>query len=167
MSKKTTAILWQIGLAETRLASAELLLSGTTTVLTMETVHDTDAVCEAVAAVRFDSGVLATLCTAETYGNVARFEVQGANGTLAFVTNPWLPERGENRFSWTGFNGDFEEFVVTDPLDAFDHQVRMVEANIAAGRLEAERPSPRLQDSRALMAFLTEWEALARGDNIR
>ena len=124
-------------------------------------------VCEAVAAVRFDSGVLATLCTAETYGNVARFEVQGANGTLAFVTNPWLPERGENRFSWTGFNGDFEEFVVTDPLDAFDHQVRMVEANIAAGRLEAERPSPRLQDSRALMAFLTEWEALARGDNIR
>jgi 5-methylthioadenosine/S-adenosylhomocysteine deaminase len=35
--------------ASTRLASAELLLSGTTTVLTMETVHDTDAVFEALA----------------------------------------------------------------------------------------------------------------------
>jgi 5-methylthioadenosine/S-adenosylhomocysteine deaminase len=30
-------------------AAAELLLSGTTAVLTMETVHDTDAVCEALA----------------------------------------------------------------------------------------------------------------------
>jgi 5-methylthioadenosine/S-adenosylhomocysteine deaminase len=35
--------------ASTRLASAELLLSGTTTVLTMETVHDTDIVFEALA----------------------------------------------------------------------------------------------------------------------
>jgi 5-methylthioadenosine/S-adenosylhomocysteine deaminase len=36
--------------ASARLAAAELLLSGTTTVLTMETVHDTDVVFEAVAA---------------------------------------------------------------------------------------------------------------------
>ena len=35
--------------AATRLAAAELLLSGTTTVLTMETVHDTDAVFETLA----------------------------------------------------------------------------------------------------------------------
>ena len=34
--------------ASTRLAAAELLLSGTTTALTMETVHDTDAVFEAL-----------------------------------------------------------------------------------------------------------------------
>ncbi|MBA3641097.1 MAG: 5'-deoxyadenosine deaminase [Acidobacteria bacterium] len=35
--------------AATRLAAAELLLSGTTTVLTMETVHDTDVVFETLA----------------------------------------------------------------------------------------------------------------------
>ncbi|MBA2258170.1 MAG: 5'-deoxyadenosine deaminase [Acidobacteria bacterium] len=35
--------------ASTRLAASELLLSGTTTVLTMETVHDTDVVFEALA----------------------------------------------------------------------------------------------------------------------
>jgi 5-methylthioadenosine/S-adenosylhomocysteine deaminase len=35
--------------ASTRLAAAELLLSGTTTVLTMETVHDTDVVFETLA----------------------------------------------------------------------------------------------------------------------
>ncbi|HEY1588079.1 MAG TPA: amidohydrolase family protein, partial [Polyangia bacterium] len=34
--------------ASTRLAAAELLLSGTTTALTMETVHDTDVVFEAL-----------------------------------------------------------------------------------------------------------------------
>ncbi len=37
--------------ASTRLAACELLSSGTTSVLTMETVHDTDAVFEEVAAV--------------------------------------------------------------------------------------------------------------------
>ena len=43
--------------AAARLASTELLLSGTTAVLTMETVHDTDAVFDAVAA----SGLRATI----------------------------------------------------------------------------------------------------------
>ncbi len=37
--------------ASTRLAASELLLSGTTTVLTMETVHDTDVVFESLAAI--------------------------------------------------------------------------------------------------------------------
>jgi 5-methylthioadenosine/S-adenosylhomocysteine deaminase len=40
-----------------RLAAAELLLSGTTTALTMETVHDTDVVFEALA----DAGLRATV----------------------------------------------------------------------------------------------------------
>ena len=43
--------------AATRLASAELLLSGTTTVLTMETVHDTDVVFETLA----DTGMRAVV----------------------------------------------------------------------------------------------------------
>lgn len=43
--------------ASTRLASAELLLSGTTTVLTMETVHETDVVFETLA----DVGLRATV----------------------------------------------------------------------------------------------------------
>lgn len=43
--------------AAARLATTELLASGTTTVLTMETVHDTDAVCEAAA----ESGIRAVI----------------------------------------------------------------------------------------------------------
>ncbi len=43
--------------AATRLATTELLATGTTSVLTMETVHDTDAVLEAVV----DSGIRATV----------------------------------------------------------------------------------------------------------
>lgn len=119
-------------------------------------------VVESAAVMRFRSGVLATLHTAETYGTVARFAVRGERGTLSFATNPWLPEPGDNRFRWMAHDGASETIVVDDPLDAFDHQVRMVEANLAAGRLEAERPSPRLADSYALMQALTEWEAAAR-----
>jgi cytosine/adenosine deaminase-related metal-dependent hydrolase len=43
--------------AATRLAASELLLSGTTTVLTMETVHDTDVVFETLA----EAGLRATV----------------------------------------------------------------------------------------------------------
>src|SRR5262245_26893485 len=43
--------------AAARLATTELLASGTTAILTMETVHDTDAVFEAVA----ESGMRATI----------------------------------------------------------------------------------------------------------
>ena len=43
--------------AATRLATTELLASGTTSVLTMETVHDTDVVFDAVA----ESGIRATI----------------------------------------------------------------------------------------------------------
>jgi len=43
--------------AAARLATTELLLSGTTSILTMETVHDTDVVFEAVA----ESGIRATI----------------------------------------------------------------------------------------------------------
>src|SRR6185503_4525179 len=43
--------------AATRLATTELLASGTTAVLTMETVHDTDVVFESVA----ESGLRATI----------------------------------------------------------------------------------------------------------
>ncbi|OFW28554.1 MAG: hypothetical protein A3H97_05400 [Acidobacteria bacterium RIFCSPLOWO2_02_FULL_65_29] len=49
----TPATLW----AATRLATTELLSSGTTAVLTMETVHDTDVVFEAVE----ESGLRATI----------------------------------------------------------------------------------------------------------
>src|ERR1700712_5735569 len=51
--------------AAARLATTELLSSGTTAVLTMETVHDTDVVFEAVA----ESGFCATLGTSMMDGH--------------------------------------------------------------------------------------------------
>jgi cytosine/adenosine deaminase-related metal-dependent hydrolase len=54
--------------AAARLACLELLRSGTTSILTMETVHDTDAVFEAVAA----TGIRATIgkCMMDAAGDV-------------------------------------------------------------------------------------------------
>lgn len=56
--------------ASTDLATAELIRSGTTCVLTMETVHDTDVVCEALAA----SGLRATVgkCMMDADADVPR-----------------------------------------------------------------------------------------------
>jgi cytosine/adenosine deaminase-related metal-dependent hydrolase len=56
--------------AATRLATTELLASGTTAVLTMETVHDTDVVFEAAA----ESGIRATIgkCMMDAAGDVPK-----------------------------------------------------------------------------------------------
>jgi 5-methylthioadenosine/S-adenosylhomocysteine deaminase len=56
--------------ASVRLAAAELLLSGTTTALTMETVHDTDVVFEALEAI----GLRAVVgkCMMDAAGDVPR-----------------------------------------------------------------------------------------------
>ena len=94
------------------------------------------------------------------YGNTSEFSVAGDGGVLRFETNPWLQEPGDNMISWQPHGGDKEMIVVHDDHDAFYHQIKMVEAHLAAGDLQAERPSPRLQDSLEIMGALTEWEAL-------
>jgi predicted dehydrogenase len=123
-----------------------------------------DNVCEATALVQTHGGKIASVHTSETYGMAWSFSVQGTKGVLRFVSNPWLPERGINTFEWAPYDGRVETFTVDDPLDAFDHQIRLVERAVAAGQLEAARPSPRLNDSRSLLNSLVTWESLARQD---
>jgi len=121
-----------------------------------------DNVIDAAAAIRFGCGVLATLQSSDNFGNDSEFAISGDMGTLRFVTNPWLPEAGENTFRWEPFGGDPETITVTDPHDAFYHQVKMVEDRVAAGATEADRPSPRLRDSIEIMELLTDWESGVR-----
>jgi 5-methylthioadenosine/S-adenosylhomocysteine deaminase len=58
--------------AATRLAGLELLQSGTTSILTMETVHDTDAVFEAASAIGIRATVGKCMMDASTPGAPAR-----------------------------------------------------------------------------------------------
>ena len=80
-------------------------------------------------------------------------------GEIRFETNPWLPVAGVNRLVWAPYGAAAETFVVESDVDAFGAQIRMVGGSVAAGRLEADRPSPRLEDSLQIMRLLTEWEA--------
>jgi cytosine/adenosine deaminase-related metal-dependent hydrolase len=63
--------------ASARLAAAELLLGGTTTVLTMETVHDTDAVFEALEPVGLRAVVGKCLMDARSAAPSRLFEETG------------------------------------------------------------------------------------------
>ena len=121
-------------------------------------------VCEAALAMHFETGLIASLHTAETYGMAHDFRIVGDRGCLHFVTNPWLPKAGRNVFAWRPFDGGTEERVVETSQDAFFHQVRAVEQNIAAARIQAERPLPTWRDSQEVMAVLTRWESLVRGE---
>ncbi|UTW55057.1 Gfo/Idh/MocA family protein [Kordiimonas sp. SCSIO 12610] len=114
---------------------------------------------DASTAVRFNNGVLATLQSSDSYGLAHRFDVIGENGTLSFITNPWLPLAGRNHIRWEGYDGSTEDIYVDADHDAFYHQVKMVEASLSQKSKEAIRPAPRLKDSLEIMAFLTEWEA--------
>ncbi len=82
--------------AATRLAASELLCGGTTTVLTMETVHDTDAVFEAAA----ESGIRATIgkCMMDR-------EAEGAPARLRETARASIDESRALHARWHGAAG--------------------------------------------------------------
>lgn len=121
-------------------------------------------VSQAAATMRFGCGVFASVHSTDDYGTASHFSVVGDNGVLRFVTNPWLPVAGANVIEWTSFDGASELITIDDPEDAFFHQTRLVERCVSSGALEANRPSPRLNDSLEIMQALTDWEAICRSN---
>lgn len=119
-------------------------------------------VCDATVAVRFDNGVLASLQSTDSYGMTHGFVIVGEKGVLRFVTNPWHPLAGRNHLQWCPHGGEVEEIFVDDDQNAFYYQIKLVEHALANDLKEASRPSPRLEDSLEIMAFLNEWEALCK-----
>lgn len=120
-------------------------------------------ISDAALTVRFDCGVLASIQSSDSYGNVSDFSITGDNGVLRFRTNPWLPQPGRNSLTWHAFDApdaSVELLEVDDDHDAFYHQIRMVEACVEAGLTEAPRPSPRWADSLEIMSMLTAWERI-------
>ena len=121
-------------------------------------------VTDAVVNVHFENGVLAQIATSETHGMVYGFTITGQTASARFRTNPWLPEADDNVIEIIDHaNGSVSETIlVNSGMDAFDHQVRMIEEAISKGQREAPFPSPSHNDSRAIMRFLTDWEAACR-----
>ena len=121
--------------------------------------HDEDGtITDAALLVRFDDGVLATIQSSDTYGNTSDFSIAGDNGVLSFETNPWLPAAGDNTLTWLPHDGPAERITITDPHDAFYHQIKMVERHVERGDIEASRPAPRWKDSLEIIELLTAWE---------
>ncbi|MEP3276227.1 MAG: Gfo/Idh/MocA family oxidoreductase [Stappiaceae bacterium] len=116
-------------------------------------------ICDTAVTVRFENGVLANLQSTDSYGMAYDFSIFGEKGVLRFITNPWHPLAGRNHLQWCPYNGPCEDIFIDDANDAFYYQIKLVEAALTAGKKEADRPSPRLEDSLEIMAFLTEWEA--------
>jgi 5-methylthioadenosine/S-adenosylhomocysteine deaminase len=81
--------------AATRLATTELLLGGTTSVLTMETVHDTDTVFEAAA----ESGIRATI------GKCLMDATAGVPARLQETARAAIAESTSLRARWDGAAG--------------------------------------------------------------
>src|SRR4051812_16247495 len=82
--------------AAARLAATELLASGTTTVLTMETVHDTDAVFEAIG----ESGLRATIGKCMMDKDDAQVPAR-----LREATRASIDESAAIRARWDGAHG--------------------------------------------------------------
>ena len=118
-------------------------------------------IIDAAASVRFDNGIHATLQSTDSYGMHHSFDVVGDAGSLSFRTNPWLPAAGDNVIEIRTHKKSAEQIVVSDPHDAFHHQIRMVEDCLKQGLRQAPRPSPRWSDSLEIMRFLTDWEQAA------
>ncbi len=120
------------------------------------------SICDAALAVRFGTGTLATLQSTDSYGMSFDFTVRGDLGSVRFATNPWLPIAGDNILDVEEYGKAPEQVTIGSDVDAFGHQVRVVERCLSLGLKQAERPSPSLGDSLEIMALLTEWEALCK-----
>jgi dihydrodiol dehydrogenase / D-xylose 1-dehydrogenase (NADP) len=143
--------------------------------LVMQTCHGPDAfmdrqtwgagtltrdgtVGQAVLGAEFGCGVLATLHSTDDFGMAHHFSIATDRGELRFETNPWLPIAGPNVLTWTAYGAEPSRIDVHDHHDGFYHQIKLVEAGVAAGDTEARRPSPTLDDSLEVMGLLTDWE---------
>lgn len=113
---------------------------------------------DASLAIRFENGVQANIFSTDSYGNDFGFTVMGDKAVMRFKTNPWLPVAGDNIIEIKPYGGPARQVVVEGACDAFGYQVRKVEDLIKAGRLEASRPSPNLEQSVEIMSLLTEWQ---------
>lgn len=121
-------------------------------------------ITDAIVNARFNNGVLAQIATSETHGMAFGFTVTGQSASARFFTNPWLPDGGDNIIEIIDHSSGSvaERIAINSGMDAFDHQVHMIEEAIAEGRREAFFPSPSHNDSRAIMRFLTDWEAACK-----
>jgi predicted dehydrogenase len=123
-----------------------------------------ETIGQASLSIQFGNGVLATIHSTDDYGMSHHFAVITDRGEIRYESNPWLPSVGQNCISWSPYDGPQELIFVDDEFDAFHHQIKVVESGVRDGRTEAQRPSPRLDDSLELMALLTDWERQALGE---
>lgn len=109
-----------------------------------------------VAAVSacFEDGVLPSLQSTDSYGTNFAFSFWDSEGELRFVTNPWQPVAGRGHLQMCPYEGQIEDIYVGDEFDSFYHQIKMVARHVKAEQLEADCPSPRLNNRLQVMAFL-------------
>jgi predicted dehydrogenase len=118
-------------------------------------------ICDSSATFQFANGVQASMHTAENYGLHSAFKVLGSAGSLALVSNPWLPKANDNAFRLTPYEGDSELIEVPAAGDGFHYQVGLVRETLESNVTDVRRPAARPHDSRAVMALLTAWERAA------
>jgi 5-methylthioadenosine/S-adenosylhomocysteine deaminase len=131
--------------AAARLATTELLVSGTTSVLTMETVHDTDVVCEAVAA----SGLRATIgkCMMDADADVP--------ARLKERTRTSLDESLALRARWHGAAGD-RLHIALAPRFAVSCTRELLESVAALSREHGALVHTHASESREELAIVRE-----------
>lgn len=114
---------------------------------------------DAALTARFANSTLATIQSSDSHGKSFGFTVQGSEGTLRCITNPWLPSADDdNVIEVTKKSGETERIAVKGEWDAFGYQVRRVEEGIKAGKTEPEWPAASWQTSIDIMGLLLEWE---------
>jgi len=131
--------------AAARLATTELLCTGTTCVLTMETVHDTDAVFEAVV----ESGIRATI------GKCMMDSADGTPSRLQESTQASIDESVAIRKRWNGA-GDGRVRAAFAPRFAVSCSRELLEAVAALSEDQRSLVHTHASESRDELAIVRE-----------
>jgi len=150
--------------AAAQLATSELLLSGTTSVMTMETVHDTDAVFEAAA----ESGIRATI------GKCMLVESRSPSPSGEGERESFIPTREsllsrikdwEDRESWQEFFDTYWRLIYgvarkSGLNDAEAQDIVQETVFSVARKIEGFRYDPNVCSFKSWMLQLTRWRII-------
>ena len=117
-------------------------------------------ICDTSAQMKVVDGIQVQLHCAEDYGLKHYFRILGSKGFVEMDSNPWLPEQ-TNSIRYGIYEQQEQSLTVEAKGDAFLYQVANIIDAIQVGNKELPFPAASLQDSKAIMSWLSEWHDVA------
>jgi predicted dehydrogenase len=111
---------------------------------------------QASAILKFENQTMAVVSTADDMEMFWQFDVYGTNGSLKMITNPWLPDRDNNKIIINYNNKTSVEINVTAEKSLYAYQIDAM-SNKIRNNISTHHDEVSWQDSLGNITVLDTW----------